>query len=74
MPTRRICGNSAVRNGGTGRPTANPAHLRKQRHVADGSLAGEQHHEAIYADAEAADGGHSVLYGGEEVLVGRSSR
>ncbi len=44
--------------------TVEASHLGEQHHVADGALAGEQHHQPVYADAEAAGGGHSVLHGG----------
>src|SRR5262245_6993535 len=37
--------------------------------LADGATAGEEHDEAVDADAEAAGGRHAVLQGDEEVLV-----
>src|SRR2546430_2461920 len=37
---------------------------------ADGAAAGQEHSEAVDADAEATGGWHAVLQGNEEVLIG----
>ena len=44
-------------------------HLREEEHFLNGRLTGEQHHEAVDADADARGGGHAVLERAEEVLV-----
>ena len=44
-------------------------HLREEEHFLNGRLAGEEHHEAVDADADARGGGHAVLERAEEVLV-----
>src|SRR5256885_11073054 len=42
---------------------------REQDHVADAGAVGQQHHQAVDADAAAACGGHAVLEGTNEVVV-----
>src|SRR5688500_15387272 len=43
--------------------------VREQDDLADGGDAGQEHGQAVDADAEAATGGQAVLEGGEVVLV-----
>ena len=46
-------------------------HRGEEQHVADGGRIGEQHHEAVEAEAEAARGGQAVFQREDEVLVHR---
>ena len=43
--------------------------LRKKDHVTDRMLIGQQHHQAVDANAESARRRHAVLQGDEKVLV-----
>jgi cyclophilin family peptidyl-prolyl cis-trans isomerase/HEAT repeat protein len=44
-------------------------HLREQQHLLDRGIVGEQHHQAVQADADATGGRHAVLQRAQEVLV-----
>ncbi len=44
-------------------------HCREEEDVADGGAVGEEHDQAIHAEAEAARGGQAVLKGGDVVVV-----
>ena len=44
---------------------------REKQHVADAFRTGENHGQAVNADAETAGRGHSVFKGAEEILVHR---
>ena len=46
-------------------------HRREEQHVANGGRIGEQHHEAVEAETEAARGGQAVFQREDEVLVHR---
>ena len=44
-------------------------HGGEEQHVADGGAVGQQHHQTVEAEAQAARGGHAVLEGVDEVLI-----
>ena len=46
-------------------------HRGEEQHVADGGRIGQQHHEAVQAEAEAARGGQAVFQREDEILIHR---
>ena len=44
-------------------------HLWEEEHFLDSGVASEQHHQAVYTDADARSRGHAILERAEEVLV-----